>query len=385
MQSKQAISNGALSEIVCAIYDCALAPSGWPTVLDMVRRELRFHNGVLQLFAMPGGDLLLNVTSGIDEPWGEKMAAFDTELIELWGGRDRIQRYLLDEPHVLSRVNPRGLSDRSRYATEWAEPQGIIDSLAIIVSRDSASLGSVAFGRHQSAGPIADRDIDGARLLIPHLQRTMTISRLLGIKTVSASTFEAVLDTVSVAVMLVDEDLGLVHANAAADRLLTCSNDPFIVKGGVLSCGGDAANVAMRTAVRQAAQDGCGLGGKGLAVPVVPRNGQPRLLHVLPLPGGDTRLNLRLGAAAAIFVAPAVARRCAASAALSSLFGLTPTEGRIVELMAAHLTNAEIADVLKIKVSTVKTHLIHVFEKTGTHRQAELTNLATSFGLPIVA
>jgi DNA-binding CsgD family transcriptional regulator len=36
---------------------------------------------------------------------------------------------------------------------------------------------------------------------------------------------------------------------------------------------------------------------------------------------------------------------------------------------------APISDELSLSVSTVKTHLQHVFEKTGTHRQAELVRL----------
>jgi DNA-binding CsgD family transcriptional regulator len=34
-----------------------------------------------------------------------------------------------------------------------------------------------------------------------------------------------------------------------------------------------------------------------------------------------------------------------------------------------------IADELSLSLATVKTHLRHVFDKTGTHRQAELVRL----------
>jgi DNA-binding CsgD family transcriptional regulator len=37
-----------------------------------------------------------------------------------------------------------------------------------------------------------------------------------------------------------------------------------------------------------------------------------------------------------------------------------------------------IAEELSVSVTTVKTHLRHVFEKTGTHRQAELVRLVLS-------
>jgi DNA-binding CsgD family transcriptional regulator len=47
-------------------------------------------------------------------------------------------------------------------------------------------------------------------------------------------------------------------------------------------------------------------------------------------------------------------------------------------------TQAEIARALGIEIGTVKTHLLHIFAKTGTHRQADLVRLAASMALPLV-
>jgi DNA-binding CsgD family transcriptional regulator len=36
-----------------------------------------------------------------------------------------------------------------------------------------------------------------------------------------------------------------------------------------------------------------------------------------------------------------------------------------------------------VSVSTVKSHLFHVFEKTGCHRQVDLVRLAKSLTFPV--
>jgi DNA-binding CsgD family transcriptional regulator len=41
-----------------------------------------------------------------------------------------------------------------------------------------------------------------------------------------------------------------------------------------------------------------------------------------------------------------------------------------------------IASMLGVSQSTVKTHLGHLFEKTGTRRQAELVKLTAGFEIP---
>jgi DNA-binding CsgD family transcriptional regulator len=71
------------------------------------------------------------------------------------------------------------------------------------------------------------------------------------------------------------------------------------------------------------------------------------------------------------------------SDALVLLYGLTPAELRVFELIAAGVTQIEIADRLGIAASTVKSHLLRVFEKTGRNRQADLVKLAASLSQPI--
>jgi DNA-binding CsgD family transcriptional regulator len=51
---------------------------------------------------------------------------------------------------------------------------------------------------------------------------------------------------------------------------------------------------------------------------------------------------------------------------------LTPTESRVVELVVLGDTNREIANRLIMSRSTVKTHLEHVFVKTGVRNRSQL-------------
>ena len=57
---------------------------------------------------------------------------------------------------------------------------------------------------------------------------------------------------------------------------------------------------------------------------------------------------------------------------------LTPTEARVVELVAAGLPNREIAAKLFVSLATVKTHLVHVYTKLDVRTRAQLAAMATS-------
>ena len=123
------------------------------------------------------------------------------------------------------------------------------------------------------------------------------------------------------------------------------------------------------------------LGHRGIGIPVQRSRGAPLVAHVLPLPQGDLHSGLPQRAVAAVFVADAALPTRLPSDALALLYDLTPAETRVLELVAAGRSPAEVSAQLGVAPSTVKTHLLRVFDKTGCSRQAELVRLAAALSL----
>ena len=81
-------------------------------------------------------------------------------------------------------------------------------------------------------------------------------------------------------------------------------------------------------------------------------------------------------------LAAAAAGRPAPPAAAASLPDeLTPREAEVLRLIAAGHSNAEIAAALVISEATVKTHVNHVFAKTGARDRAQAVHYAYQHGL----
>lgn len=97
---------------------------------------------------------------------------------------------------------------------------------------------------------------------------------------------------------------------------------------------------------------------------------QRRLLDALS--GGD-----RLGGGHA----PAAPGTASADAAPGAAEGLTPREAEVLAHIAAGESNAEIAAALFVSEATVKTHINHIFSKTGLRDRAQLVGYAFRHGL----
>jgi DNA-binding CsgD family transcriptional regulator len=375
------LSAETISNLIGLIYDCALDPERWPETLTQIHRAMDFAVASLSLLELSSGKVPLMVSVGLEPARLEAQRLYGAETIEIWGGMETMLAYPLDEPLVLSRIRDRSELETYRFYREWAVPQGIHDVMALWLARDRMAFGSLGFGRHKSNGEIGQLEIQAARLLLPHVQRAVAISRLLDIKSVAASTFESALNTFAVGVVLTDADLGIVHANAAAEAMFS-AGEPIRAERGVLSLRPPAVEAALGAAVRQAAENESAMGRRGFGIPAND-GGAPHVLHVLPLRHGELRPGLIPRAVAAIFVAPAASPLPAPIDALTALFDLTAAEARIFEQIAAGRTTGETAKALGVEITTVKTHLAHIFSKTGTGRQADLVALAAALALPV--
>lgn len=371
------------SDLIGAIYDCVITPERWSGVLDEICAEFGFATGALSVASLTNMRAGVNAVSGSDlTQMAQNGIAYGADIIELWGGVERIQQYPLGEPIVQSQAVRQDVISGNRYYREWAMPKGLFDAVAVGLVRDKTMVGNAIFSQHQSAGPIGDAQLDGLRVLAPHIRRAVTISNLFDMKTVEAATFAATVEALSVGVVLADEDCRIIHANAAATAMLA-ADDPIVVRHGRIAVQSAATTSTLQSAVAQAAKDEATLGQKGIGIPIPRAGGDPLVIHVLPLRRSHMRSGLHQRAAAALFVASASGPPRLPHDALNQLYDLTPAEIRIFELICEGQTRADVSESLGISISTVKSHLFHVFEKTGCRRQVDLVRLAKSLTFPV--
>lgn len=369
------------SELVGAIYDSAIDPARWPDTLDSLRAVLGVAIATIDLNRGATMEPLFNYTSGLTDAQRDRMISLYHHVPEIWGGVEASLRRPIDAPWVMSRITPRSAIEQMAYYREWAVPMQLADSAAIVLARDGQLLGSAGFATDNRQGDVSDAQIADLALLLPHFQRAARISGMLDARTEAAHRFETLIEVLVAPVITVGAGLELVHANASA-RMLLDRGGVLTLRHGLLGSDIPGLRQALLRIVAQLHRNDALTPGSGVGLPVRSRTGEIHTLHVMPLSHGDLRPKLIPGAAAAIFVSSAASHHNLVRDVLQSLFALTPAEVRVFELVADGATTQEAADGLGVARSTVRTHLLRVFAKTGVNRQADLIRMAAALATP---
>ena len=368
-------------DMVGWIYDAAVQPQLWWPVLDRIREHFGFCMAALGASALPSGAAVLRVTANIPEGYAAALPRYGEAMVALWGGVSRIAELPIEEPVLTTlATNPADWPGNPFY-TEWVRPLGIDDQVAIFLARDRTMIGHLGLSVHESAPRPTERTMQALRFLAPHIRRSVTISRLLDVSDGFASTFEAALEASRTGIVLVAEDLSIVFANQSAQTMLS-AGDPIRRTGERLSIRQEFAQGKLREAVSLASGDEARLGRHGIALPAQRRDGTPLAVHVMPLRRRPLRGAVEARAVAAVFIADAGGPPSLPADAVGLLFGLTPAEARVFELVVAGRSTNEAARILAIAPSTMRTHLLSVFAKTGRRNRADLVRLSSEVALP---
>jgi len=356
----------ALSEsLIDRIYEAAFVPEFWPSVLTDAATAANAASGELQIIA-GGGDPI----------WKATERTHDTLETFMKGGQWR----QCERPLRFMEANHAGfLLDADIMTPDQIERDPVTSlfgalglgwQLGSLIPMPTGEIVGLTFERLLDSGPPDARDVSVLDGLRPHLARsTLVAARLrLDRATATVSTLEAI--GLPAAIMSARGRL------LAANGLFEAKNDMFLAAAFEgLTLKDVEANRLFQDVVKAR------LGKDGQMVQSIPirrsEGAGPAALHLLPLrraahdilSGGDMLL-----------VANEFRPDAGVPSArlLTALFDLTPSEARLTSLISAGSSVNKAAVEMGISLSTARTYLARVFEKTSTNQQSQLVALVKS-------
>ena len=359
----------AFSRLTATIHEFALTPTGWGTIVNAITSEI---GGTIGGFVM--ADQSRGVTIAISS--GDPEAARTYR--RYYGQIDPIVPALAAFPRGTVvhdfMIMPLAEIHRTEFYNDWVKPQRVHECVGTPIST-GRTFSALLLGN--AAGQRMENNVaDVSSLLshlVPHLQVAVRVTQLVGAAADERNLWHTLLDGLERPVCLLAIDGRVVHANAAAQRLLR-EQDGLTVVRGFLEASLPRETLAIRRVVGEAAAPDLPNGG---SCAVTRPSGRGRLvLTATPVPG-EQRREFDGRFAVAVLIAAPNPTSSAKQKLLADIYELTPTEARLAQIIATGIGVEKAARALNINPSTARTDLLRVFQKTGVSRQAELAHVVT--------
>jgi DNA-binding CsgD family transcriptional regulator/PAS domain-containing protein len=351
------------SRVVAEIYASATDPENWIAALTDIGRVL----GATGCAVIVGGGTTRSVMA----------ATVPSEARDSYIGYYHAMDYVLDAVETGPAGLVRGgqalvaLKTDSEFDADFMRPYEMDDGLftrLTVGTTPTTFLVAAAKGRKPFDS--AER-VKFMGALVPHLQQALrTQSRLAELDNRTCD-ITAVIDAIRHGIVIIDTGRRIAQMNSAAEHILT-AGEGLYVHCGQLEALQTATNKQLQSGITRACQESRNgaRGGDSLACSR-PTGKRPYVIHILPL---ARSVEPSAGRALVIIIDPEQETE-PPKMLLKRIFGLTRAEADVALRMMRGDGLKPISADLAVTMATIKTHLQHIFDKTDTHRQAELVRL----------
>lgn len=364
-------------ELIECIYRAGVEPEAWQAVAETLSKRLD-DAACMIAFLLPGeGGMWPRYTVGLDPDYVDR---YTQTLFEGVPWSTKFIHRFVDRFGTMGEVLGHVDLAASPFYREWLEPQGLgavwPAGHSLIDGRGEVA-GGISFYRQEGRPDFTDAELAELDAFVPHLRRAFQTHLALHAAQMLRGALAEAVDLLPTGLILLDQRRNIVLKNRGADRILKLS-DGVRCDGGGPSADDARENAELQVLIADALDSS--RGGQAVSTGFLaisrPSGKKSFATMVAPLLGGGG--TVRGDAAVAILIADPDAGRIQDSEVLAALYSLTHSEAELVRLLSEGLSLEEVAERRGVSMNTARSHLKHVFAKTGTSRQGELLRLVLS-------
>ena len=258
----------------------------------------------------------------------------------------------------------------SEFYNDFLKRHDIRYGLAATIDRTPRRTLNLSIQRAHRHQPFDSAVTSFVSALVPHLKRAVDVHVALAGAQAQSMAFGAALDAGRNGIVLLDRSGRVLYMNEVA-RAVFGANDGLLLRDRTVRSGHPASAEALRLAIERAIETTRGLrrsSGGHLHVER-PSRQQAYAVTVSPVAG-----RFAANGAAAVLIIESH-QPASGAAELVAQYRLTPREVAVASELARGLSPTEAAGRLAMRVGTIRTHIKHIYRKTGVSRQAQLVRV----------
>ena len=358
------ISERRFDALIAAIYDAGADFERWPEAMHLIAKAFHAPAVVLGAFS-PRPDDIFVISPQVDPARHEIYASYYHHI-------NPIPPLALAAPVGAVRTDtmmmPRREFARTEFFNDFLLPQDCGSMLGDATYAENSRQVSVVVQRRRE---FEEEEVALYRRLVPHLQRAVQLNAKLELLNLKCAASAEMLDRLDRGAFLVDASARVLFTNVEAERSMRVEGGLRVVNHML------RARSASDTTKLHALIAGCaGKSGKEGDLLLIARGPDlaPMTVSVLPFRREQLIVSSQRPVAIVFTSDPDRVQQPAADR-IKLRYGLTPAETAFAIEIAKGDGIQACADRLGITHSTARTHLLHIFRKTDTNRQAELVRL----------
>lgn len=359
-----------VDELISSIYESVVSPGEWLRFLELLQLTFKDNLIALAYFDHRRHQAGVHHSVNMSPQQIQEYQNYYGSVDNLWAAAANHPRRgeLLTRDELVPFPEMR----RSEFYNDYLVRHGLPQQFGYTILTGSDFNASLTFCRAERFGTATEAEAHLLNTLLPHLQRAFRMHKHLDSVVAERDAAREALNRIPQAVIVLTLDGRPAITNRRAEDLLAEKDGLILTAGGITAAdklGRQCLNNAL-LAVQQPTQKGffktlliSRPSGKRSYEIVVMRNDVAPPLLGIPTPH------------IVIFVHDPDLRRVPSEQMLRDLFKLTPQEARLASQLMQGYSLEEAAEEQSVSYNTVKSHLMHLFQKTGVRRQSELLRL----------
>ena len=361
------VPSRTISHLLALLHSTPLEPDNWEHFLREVCTLTEARQGFL---ICSSSNLGLNILGQGGE---HDMLSAQREYNESSGSVDPFRMPLLLNPRVGvidgDDLVPEAEFLKTPLYKRLLQPMGLRYLTTMALSVTPRRLEAVSFWRGMDQGPMEADKRELLELLMPHVRIALEVRYTLITHKRRADNLQSMLDRSDVAAFLLTEHGRMLHLNLAAGTVLATGKAFEIRKDRLCACDRQQDRELQALVSPAVSVRGKLVGG---AMLLRRERGVPLQVVVSPVQGAA---GVRRTSAVMVLVTDPERDVCFPDAVLKGLYGLTPAETEVANGYLTGYTSEEIATLRGVSLSTVRSQLKVLLQKTGTRRQSDLMRL----------
>lgn len=372
-------------DLISRIYDAALDQTAWVGALDDVAKQCGAHGCAIGLADTTSPDVQIQTGNSLysKDFLEDYNRRFQAENIAEYRNLFRCQAHrMFRDTDILYREK---VPARDRPTLKFLyERFGIAHRAAGRLNRDGAWIGALTLQHLERHGPMTEAEATTAALFLPHVAKTVEITRPFMVLRSRFQAVMAVLDRFHIGVFILSATGHTTVRNREADRILDLGDGLSLDRSGQPQPANETERRALRDAILKAAATARAEGARAETLLALPRvsGGDPFLAEVVPIRDRGGELDSGFTGVLMLVIDP-MHTDVVSTEGMQALYNLTGAESDTCGLIAEGLGTDDIADAQNLTRETVRTYVKRILEKTGTHNRAQLVRLALTVNLPI--